>query len=53
MEVVTTAGLEFAPAKPTPRREAIQRIRAVLRNNQATEAESDDALEALVELSKE
>lgn len=53
-EVITTAG-RAVPTSPTtnPRREAIKAIRAALRNQDATDAEVDDAIEALVELAKE
>lgn len=54
MEPITTAGLDsLAPSAPSPRRELIKNIRAVLRRQDATEDEDLDALEALVELSKE
>ena len=54
MEPVTTAGLDvpaFQP--PNLRRELIKGIRAVLRRPDATEDEDVDALEALIEMSKE
>lgn len=51
-ELIDTAGLE--PVKPTSlRREAIAVIRATLRRAEASDAEVDDALDALVELSKD
>lgn len=50
--VITSAG-RAAPVKPeTAKREAIARIRQVLRNQAAPDAEVDDALEALTELAK-
>jgi hypothetical protein len=54
-EPIVTAGLAPAAPEPTenPRRQLIKGIRAVLRNTNATEAEDVDALEALLELSKE
>lgn len=54
MEPIITAGQDFAaPEADSPRRTLIKGIRAVLRRVDATEAEDLDALEALVELSKE
>lgn len=51
--VITSAGREAsAPDPQRSKREVIARIRQVLRNQQATEAETDDALEALTELAK-
>lgn len=50
--VITTAGRAPAPSPQTARREAIARIRAVLRNQAAPDTEVDDALEALTELAK-
>ena len=51
--VISTAGKAPAAPKPgTTRREAISRIRAVLRNPQAPDTQVDDALEALTELAK-
>lgn len=52
MEPITTAGLEAGPPS-NPRRDLIKSIRAVLRRQDATEDEDVDALEALLELSKE
>ena len=54
-EVIFTAG-KMAPtsvAFKDPRREAIKAVRAIIRNNASTDDEVDDALEALIELSKE
>lgn len=54
MEPIFTAGLDsLAPPASNPRRELIKGIRAVLRRTDATEDEDVDALEALLELSKE
>lgn len=50
--VITTAGRQPAPKPAGARREAIARIRAVLRNQAAPDEAVDDALEALTELSK-
>lgn len=55
---VTSAGLQSAiaaqaPAPSSNRRAAIQLIRQTLRKQDATDDEMDDALEALVELSKD
>lgn len=52
-EVIDTAGRADAPPPVDPRREAIKAVRAVLRKVSATDDEVDDALEALVELSKD
>lgn len=60
-EVIKTAGLTEAVAAqgspsasaPSPRRDAIRIIRSTLRNQQASDDEVDDALEALLELSKD
>ena len=52
IEVITSAGLDPATPK-NPRRDLIKGIRAVLRKTDATEDEDVDALEALVELSKD
>lgn len=57
-EVVKSAGLQSALAAqgapaPSPRRAAIQLIRQTLRKQDATDDEMDEALEALVELSKD
>lgn len=54
MEPILTAGLDsLAPVPSNPRREHIRNISKVLANQAATEDERLDALEALVELSKE
>lgn len=54
MDIITTAGMESQPAQATnPRRELIKGIRAVLRRQDASEDEDVDALEALIEMSKE
>ena len=61
-DVVRSAGLQAALASeggsssapsPSPRRAAIQLIRQTLRKQDVTDEEMDDALEALVELSKD
>jgi hypothetical protein len=50
--VITTAG-RAAPVKPgSAKREAIARVRAVLRDPKASDAQVDDALEALTEISR-
>lgn len=49
-----TAGLDSpTPAQANPRREHIRNINKVLGNTTATEDERLDALEALIELSRE
>lgn len=55
MEPILTAGLDgpVSSVAPNPRREHIRNISKVLANQAATEDERLDALEALVELSKE
>ena len=53
MEPIVTAGLEPLAAPSNPRRDLIKGIRAVLRRSDATEDEDVDALEALIEMSKE
>lgn len=54
MEPITTAGLDAAPQpQSNPRRELIRGIRKILRNPAATEDEDVDALEALIEMSKD
>lgn len=54
LEAIVTAGQDNpAQAPPDPRRELIKSISKVLRRADATESEHEDALEALVELSKE
>lgn len=53
-EVILTAGLgPVAPTQANPKREAIARVREILRKPDATDVEVEDALEALVELAKE
>jgi hypothetical protein len=58
-EVVKSAGLQTAlasqkgPAPASPRRASIQLIRQTLRKHDSTDEEVDEALEALVELSKD
>jgi hypothetical protein len=54
-EVIFTAGkLVAGPvATSSPRKEAIRQVRSVIRNPQATDDEVEDALEALLELSKD
>ena len=49
---ILTAGLADPQPPANPRREAIKAIRAKLRQADATDDEVDDALEALVELTK-
>jgi hypothetical protein len=51
-EPITTAGLTPAAAAD-PRKDAIRLIRTALRKADATDAEYEEALEALVELSKD
>ena len=54
-EVFTSAGLAptSTPAPDSsPRREAIRAVRAIIRDPKATDADVEDALEALVELSR-
>lgn len=53
LEPITTAGFDPASAPTNPRRDLIKGIRAVLRRADATEDEDVDALEALIEMSKE
>lgn len=54
LEPIVTAGLgSQGPVSASPRRELIKSISKVLRKTDATELEHEDALEALVELSKE
>lgn len=48
---VTNAGRAQVPAG-NPTREALARVREVLRKQDSTDAEVEDALEALVELAK-
>lgn len=53
-EAITTAGKALGPvAQPDVRREAVKRVREVLRRADASDDEVEDALEALVELAKE
>lgn len=54
LDPIVTAGMS-GPVAPTqnPRRDIIKGIRAVLRRTDATEDEDVDALEALIEMSKE
>lgn len=54
-ELITTAGVAVAgpnAGAPNPKREAVRAIRAVLRRQESTDDEVDDALEALLELGK-
>jgi len=51
-DIIDTAGLT-APASPDPRRLVLAEARRVLRDPQSSDAEVEDALEALVELGKE
>ena len=51
--VITTAGKPEATKPKDSRKAALASIRATLRKQDATDAEVDDALEALVELAKE
>ncbi len=53
MEIITTAGMGPSTPATDPRRELIKGIRQVLRRPDATEDEDVDALEALIEMSKE
>lgn len=50
--VITTAGREAPPDPRSARREAISRIRQVLRAPEARDEDVDDALEALTELAR-
>ena len=50
-ELIDTAGLGPVAKPVDSRREAIKAVRAVIRNPQSTDADVEDALEALVELS--
>lgn len=55
-DIITTAGLTTAGSVSgsfNKRKEALKEIRAQLRKSDATDDEWDDALDALVELSKE
>lgn len=49
---ITTAG-QAEPAAADPRKDAIRAIRTALRKADATDDEVDNALEALIELSKD
>jgi hypothetical protein len=51
MDIITSAGLVSAPVDL--KRAALREIRAVLRRQDATDTEIEDALESLVELAKE
>lgn len=50
--VITTAGRSSQPAPKTARREALARIRVVLRDQAAKDEDVEDALEALTELAR-
>jgi len=50
--VITTAGVSTTPVKAS-RRDAVRLVREALFKPDATDDDRDDALEALVELSKE
>lgn len=53
-EIIVTAG-QVVPEMAQPKsrkREAIQAVRTILRNPQATDDDVDDALEALTELAR-
>lgn len=52
-DVVVTAGLAPAPVPQDPRKESIRQIRKTLRDAAATDDQVEDALEALLELTKE
>lgn len=52
-DVILTAGTGHEAPATSPRREAIKLIRATLRKQESSDEEVDEALEALVELSKE
>lgn len=53
-DVIVTAGKTVPVASPTnPRREAIKAVRQIIRDPLSTDDQVEDALEALVELSKE
>lgn len=54
-EVIYTAGKFAAPtvAPFDPRKEAIRAVRKIIRDITSTDDQIEDALEALVELSKE
>lgn len=51
-DVIISAGLEPSAPATSSRREAIKLIRATLRKQDSSDEEVDEALEALVELSK-
>lgn len=48
--LVLTAGKAPAPAAQSPRRVLLAEIRRIVRDPQSTDAQVEDALEALVEL---
>jgi hypothetical protein len=53
-DIIDTAGrLGPVAQKPDLRREAVRRVREVLRRQDAPDAEVEDALEALIELAKD
>lgn len=53
-EIIESAGLpETPPEAPSARREVIKAARAVMRKSDATDEEYEDALEALIEASKD
>ena len=54
-EVFLTAGKNPFGSLPLedPKKDAIQAVRRILRNPQSTDDQVDDALEALIELTKE
>lgn len=52
-KVIETAGLSAAPPAGPTRRDLVREVRKVLRDPNAPEDAVDDALEALIELSKE
>lgn len=54
-ELIVSAGRSTATAAPatSSRRDAIKLIRATLRKQESSDEDVDEALEALVELSKE
>lgn len=52
-EVIFTAGKSLPTAPPDLRREAIRSVRQIIRNPASTDDQVDDALEALLELTKE
>lgn len=54
VDPIVTAGafMDSAPAS-NPRKDAIKAVRTILRDTSATDNDVDDALEALLELSKD